>query len=152
MTTTDDDIEAVSAASSAFYAALPVLDDGALMQTVWANEPYVTYVGPHSTSIIVGWDEQKRYWSAFNSGFAARCVSIVDAHIHVGGDLAWQIGRETGHAQMKDGTTRTIDWIATNVFEKIEGRWLMVSHHAQPKPLATSAQATCASARASPTR
>ena len=130
----DSDIVGVSAASKSFYAALPVLDDGAHMEAVWANRPYVTYVGPSSTSIIVGWDAQRRYWESFNKEFAARSVSIADAHIHVVGNLAWQIGREVGHALMKDRTTRSIDWIVTNVFEKIDGLWLMVSHHVQQRP------------------
>ena len=131
-----DDIEDVEAASQSFYKALSVLDDGTHMEAVWANTPYVTYVGPSSTSVIVGWDAQKRYWKSFNTEFAARTVSIADAHVHVVGSLAWQVGREVGHALMNDGITREIDWIATNVFEKIDGRWFMVSHHAQPKPLA----------------
>jgi len=130
------DVEGVEAASQSFYAALSVLDDGTRMEAVWANTPYVTYVGPSSTSIIVGWNAQKQYWKSFNTEFVARSVSIVDTHVHVVGTLAWQIGVEIGHAMMKDGTRREIDWIVTNVFEKIEGLWLMVSHHAQPKSLA----------------
>ena len=47
-------IAAVAAASNAFYAALSVLDDGTCMETVWANAPYVTYVGPDSTSVTTG--------------------------------------------------------------------------------------------------
>ena len=130
------DIEGVRAASQSFYAALPALDDGTCMEAVWANTPYVTYVGPSSTSIIVGWEAQKRYWKSFNNGFVTRSASLVDAHIRVVGNLAWQIGREVGYALMKDGTTRNIDWVVTNVFENIDGLWLMVSHHVQPKPLA----------------
>lgn len=128
------DIKAVESASQSFYAALPVLDDGTRMKTVWANTPYITYVGPDSTSVIVGWNAQKRYWQSFNTGFQSRSVSITDARIHVVGKLAWQIGLEVGRAVMKDGTMRNIDWIVTNIFEKIAGRWLLVSHHAQPKP------------------
>jgi len=135
MTTSDDaDVEGVRNASKAFYKALAALDDGTAMQSVWANEPYVTYVGPHSTSIIIGWEEQKRYWKAFNTEFTARQASIANAHIRVVGHLAWEIGSEVGHAEMNNGNSRTIDWIVTNVFERIEGLWLMVSHHAQPKP------------------
>jgi ketosteroid isomerase-like protein len=133
------DIESVKAASKAFYAALRVLDNGTLMQAVWANRPYVTYVGPESTSVIVGWNEQKRYWEAFNKEFAARCVSIAEAYVHVVGNLAWEIGSEVGYAQMKDGATRNIDWIVTNVFEKIDGLWVMVSHHVQPRSVAVIA-------------
>jgi ketosteroid isomerase-like protein len=128
------DIEGVKTASQAFYAALAVLDDGAAMEKVWAGTPYVTYLGPQGKSIIVGWDAQRKYWENFNKLFARRSVSLVDAHIHANGNLAWEIGRETGQAQMKDGTTRNVDWFATNVYEKLDGRWLLVSHHVQPKP------------------
>ena len=128
------DIEGVKAASRAFYEVLPVLDDGSVMEKVWANRSYVTYVGPRNTSIIVGWAAQKKYWEAFNKGFAWRKVSLVDVHVHVVGNLAWEIGVETGQAQLKDGAMRKVDWIVTNVYEKIDGRWLMVSHHVQPKP------------------
>jgi ketosteroid isomerase-like protein len=128
------DNEAVKAASKAFYSALSVLDDGSVMEKVWARTPYVTYVGPQSTSIIVGWDAQKQYWNDFNKRFSKRSVSLVDDRIHVNGNLAWEIGVETGQAQMKDGTTRTVDWIVTNVYEKLGGQWFMVSHHVQPRP------------------
>jgi ketosteroid isomerase-like protein len=131
---TASDSTGVEAASQAFYTALSVLDDGTCMAAVWANTPYVTYVGPSSVSIVVGWDAQKRYWASFNAEFAWRCVGIADVHIHTVGDLAWQIGREVGQARMSDGTERNIDWIVTNVFERIGGQWLMVSHHAQTRP------------------
>jgi ketosteroid isomerase-like protein len=128
------DNEAVKAASKAFYSALSVLDDGSAMEKVWARTPYVTYVGPQSKSIIVGWDAQKQYWNDFNKLFSQRAVSLVDDRIHVNGNLAWEIGVETGQAQMKDGTTRKVDWIVTNVYEKLGGQWFMVSHHVQPRP------------------
>ena len=44
------------------------------------------------------------------------------------------MGQETGEAKMKSGVTNKTDYIATNVYEKLDGRWLMVSHHVQPKP------------------
>jgi ketosteroid isomerase-like protein len=128
------DIEGVKAASKAFYEAVVVVDDGTAMDKVWAHKPYVTYVGPKSTSIIVGWDAQKTYWPEFNKAFTRRTVELVGNHIHVVGDVAWEIGTEVGQAHMKDGAVRKVDWFATNVYEKIDGRWLMVSRHVQPKP------------------
>jgi ketosteroid isomerase-like protein len=128
------DLDVVKVASDAFYAAVVVVDDGTAMEKVWAHTPYVTYVGPRSTAIVVGWDAQKQYWMEFNKPFAQRTVVLVDAHVHVVGNLAWEIGAESGLAQMKDGTTRKVDWFVTNVYEKIDGRWLTVSHHVQPKP------------------
>jgi ketosteroid isomerase-like protein len=128
------DIEGVKAASKAFYEAVVVVDDGTAMEKVWAHTPYVTYVGPRSTAIIVGWEAQKKYWVEFNKPFAQRTVALVDAQVHAVGNLAWEIGTESGQAQMKDGAIRKVDWMVTNVYEKIDGRWLMVSHHVQPKP------------------
>ena len=128
------DIAGVKAASHAFYTALSVLDDGSAMEKVWARASYVTYVGPKNTSIIVGWPAQKKYWEDFNKLFRHRSVSLVDVHVHSVGNLAWEVGAETGQAQLTDGTTRKVDWLVTNVYEKIDGRWLVVSHHVQPKP------------------
>ena len=128
------DLEGVKRASKAFYDAVVVVDDGSAMEKVWAHTPYVTYIGPRSTSIIVGWDAQRKYWPEFNKAFDRRSVALVDAQVHVVGNLAWEIGAEQGQAHMKDGATRKVDWFVTNVYEKIDGRWLMVSHHVQPKP------------------
>ena len=61
-------------------------------------------------------------------------VVVVDDGTAMEKVWAWEIGTESGLAQMKDGSTRKVDWIVTNVYEKIDGRWLTVSHHVQPKP------------------
>jgi ketosteroid isomerase-like protein len=131
------DMEGVKAASKAFYAALAVIDNGEAMEKVWAHTPYVTYVGPRAKSIIVGWDAQTKYWVEANKLFSQRNITLSDQHIHVNGNLAWEMGRETGaigDVKMKDGSTPKTDLIVTNVYEKLDGRWLIVSHHVQPKP------------------
>ena len=129
------DLEAVKAASKAFFSALEVLDDGTAMGKVWANTPYVTFVGPRSKAIIVGWDAQKEYWIENNKRFSTRQTLLLDQHIHVNGNLAWEMGLETGENTMKDGRTIKSDYLVANVYEKQpNGHWLIVSHHAQPKP------------------
>lgn len=128
------DMEGVKAASKAFYAALAVIDNGEAMEKVWARKPYVTYVGPRAKSILVGWDAQKKYWVETNKLFSQRTVSLSDQHIHINGNLAWEMGQESGSLKFKDGRKDKVDYIVTNVYEKIDGRWLMVSHHVQPKP------------------
>jgi ketosteroid isomerase-like protein len=128
------DMEGVKAASKAFYTALAVLDGGEAMEKVWAHTPYVTYVGPRAKTIIVGWDAQKKYWADTDKLFSSRNPTLSDQHIHVNGNLAWEMGQEGGTAKMKDGKDVPPDYIVTNVYEKIDGRWLIVSHHVQPKP------------------
>jgi ketosteroid isomerase-like protein len=126
--------DAVRAASKAFYAALAVLDDGSAMTKVWAHKPYVTFVGPRSKAIIVGWEAQKKYWEENNKAFAERNVTLADPRIHVNGNLAWEMGIETGTAKMQNGSASKVENFVTGVYERIDGRWLKVSHHAQPKP------------------
>ena len=128
------DTEGVKAASKAFYTALAALDNGAAMEKVWAHTPYVTYVGPRSKTILVGWDAQKKYWGDTDKLFASRNITLSDQQIHANGNLAWEMGHETGTPQMKDGKDDVADYLVTNVYEKIDGRWLIVSHSVQPKP------------------
>jgi ketosteroid isomerase-like protein len=133
-TTSQAGVEGVKAASKAFYAALGVLDDGTAMSKVWAQRPYVTFIGPRSKAVIVGWDAQKKYWLENNKRFAQRNASITEPQIHVNGNLAWEIGIERGNVKMQDGTASEVANFVTGVYERIDGRWLRVSHHAQPIP------------------
>ena len=129
-----EDTEGVDAASKAFYAALSVMDDGSAMSRVWAHVPYATLVGPRSKSIIVGWDAINAYWPESNKRFSKRTITLLDRHVHVNGNLAWEIGREGGTGVAADGSESTFKWFVTNVYERIDGHWLIVSHHVQPMP------------------
>ena len=50
------DITGVQAASQAFYKALATHDQGKAMAGVWAHTPYVTNIGPRSSSVAVGFE------------------------------------------------------------------------------------------------
>jgi ketosteroid isomerase-like protein len=128
------DEDGVKAASKAFYEALSVLDNGDAMDKVWAHTTYVTYVGPRAKEIIVGWDKQKQYWADTNKLFEIRKPVLKEQHIHVNGNMAWEMGQEGGTAKMKTGANADPNYIVTNVYEKIDGNWKIVSHHVQPKP------------------
>jgi ketosteroid isomerase-like protein len=128
-----DDISDATAASDAFYAALPVLDDGSAMTAVFAQTPYVTFVGPLSKDIIVGWPALKAYFVKANARFKSRKSQITNRVLHVNGNLAWEVGIEVGESEFKDGKKAPVNWVVTNVLERQQdGRWLMVSHHVQP--------------------
>ena len=127
------DMAGAKAASDAFYAALAVLDDGTAMSKIWAHTPYVTFVGPRSKTIIQGWDDLAKYWIKSNALFKKREAKLQESHLHVVGNLAWEVGHEVGELIMADGSPSKSDWITTNVFEKqADGTWLSVSHHVQP--------------------
>ena len=129
-----DETEEIQAASQGFYAALAMLDDGAAMGAVWAHAPYVTFAGPRSKSVIVGWDAQEDYWAEANKLFSQRNISLTNQSIHVSENFAWEVGEEDGEIELRNGGARKIANMVTNIYEKIGGSWLMVSHHAQPIP------------------
>jgi ketosteroid isomerase-like protein len=125
--------DGANAASTAFYAALSGTDVAAMKQ-VWAHTPYVVYVGPQSKTIVRGWAAVEAAWE---QSFASRSrsVSLTESDIHIDGNIAWEVGTETGTVKLlKDGSESKSDNIVTNVYEKQNGRWLMVEHHAQSKP------------------
>jgi ketosteroid isomerase-like protein len=128
-----DDAADATAASDAFYAALPILDDGSAMSKVFAQTPYVTFVGPMTKDIIVGWPALRDYFKKANARFASRNTGITKRVLHVNGNLAWEVGLEAGENELKDGAKMSVSWVVTNVLEKQpDGKWLMVSHHVQP--------------------
>jgi ketosteroid isomerase-like protein len=128
-----DDISDVKAASDAFYTSLATLDDGTAMSKVFAQTPYITFVGPRTKDIIVGWPALKGYFVKANTMFKKRDTHLASGNMHVSGTLAWEVGLETGENEMPDGKTMPVNWVVTNIFEKqADGKWLMVSHHVQP--------------------
>lgn len=130
-----DDVADVQAASAAFYSSLSVLDDGSAMAKVFADTDYVTFVGPRKKTVIVGAKALTGYFNAANKLFKARTTTITESHMHINGNVAWEVGVEKGENTMADGKVMPVDWVVTNVFEKQgDGRWLMVSHHVQPGP------------------
>ena len=62
------DIEGVNAASQGFLSAISARDIGA-MDKVWAHESYATFMGPLSTTVVVGWDGVRKAWEMRFSQF-----------------------------------------------------------------------------------
>jgi ketosteroid isomerase-like protein len=125
------DVEGVDAASQAFIAAISARDVGA-MDKVWAHEPYATFIGPLSTTVVVGWDGVRKAWEMRFSQFDRVTISSAESHVRTNGKAAWAVGIEKVQLLRKNGDTLSFDAFVTNVFENRDGRWLMVSHQATP--------------------
>ena len=130
---TDADIVAVTAANNAFYAAMSGLDPAA-MEKVWAPEAYITNIRPRSKTVIIGSPVVQNGFKDFFPALAQMVLKPNNPQVHVNGSVAWTVGLETGEAKAKDGTSRAIANLTTNIFEKKDGRWLLVSHQAQAVP------------------
>ena len=125
------DIERVNAASQVFIAAIAARDISA-MDKVWAHEAYATFIGPLSTTVVVGWDGVRKAWEMRFGQFDKVTISATEPHVRTNGKVAWAVGMEKVQLLRKDGKTVAFDAFVTNVFENHDGRWLMVSHHSTP--------------------
>jgi ketosteroid isomerase-like protein len=125
------DVEGVIAASQVFIAAISARDIGAI-DKVWAHEPYATFMGPLSTTVVVGWDGIRKAWEMRFSQFDRVTISVAESHVRINGKVAWAIGIEKVQLLRKNGDTLSFDAFVTNVFENHDGRWLIVSHQATP--------------------
>jgi ketosteroid isomerase-like protein len=125
------DVIRVNAASQVFIGAISARDISA-MDEVWAHEPYATFIGPLSTTVVVGWESVREAWKMRFGQFDRVAIALAQSHVHINGKVAWAVGIEKVELLRKDGNTLGFDAFVTNVFENHGGRWLMVSHQATP--------------------
>jgi ketosteroid isomerase-like protein len=129
------DVEKVKAASQAFYAALNARDQNA-MAKVYAHTPYVAYIPPVGSDIAVGWEAVNKTWEEVFQ----KVTSKIDMSYNraggpqIDGNLAWEVGTERGPVTFADGKTVDFGVLSTNIYQKIDGRWLMISHQAGQIP------------------
>jgi ketosteroid isomerase-like protein len=125
------DLESVNATNQSFVAAIRARDIEA-MDKVWRHESYASFIGPLSTTVIVGWEDVRKAWQMRFGQFDRVRISITEPHVHINGEVAWVVGVEKVELLRKDGKTIGFDAFVTNVLEKKDSRWLMVAHHATP--------------------
>ena len=127
----------IKAAVDAYHVALGSLDVSK-MEPLWAHDPNVILVNPADRSISVGWDAVKKDWEAqFNFLSDLKVTQADGPHVSVKDDVAWATGIANAAAKSKTGADVGGLVYESDVFEKREGRWLLVSHTALavPKPM-----------------
>ena len=78
------DVERIEAASRDFIAAISARDIQA-MDKLWAHESYATFMGPLSTTIVVGWDGVRKAWEMRFGQFDRVTISLPESHVHTNG-------------------------------------------------------------------
>ena len=128
---TDDPREgeeaAVQAANAGFYRAFESLDL-AEMDRVWLHGDHVACVHP-GWNRLHGWDEVRRSWAAIFQSTSEMRFTVTDVRVELRGDLGWVHCTENIISETR-GSLAITAILATNVFERRAGRWLMVHHHA----------------------
>ena len=107
------------------------------MAKVWAHTPYVAYISPVGSEIALGWDAVNKAWEEV----LRKVTSKIDNYLRragvpqIVGNLAWEVGTETGPVTFADGkVVNNFAILSTNIYQKIDGRWLMISHQAGQIP------------------
>lgn len=123
--------QSVEEANKAFYRAL---DMGNIerMEEVWSHEEAVRCVHP-GWDLIVGWPRVRESWARIFEGGQRMKVSPSDAWVQASGDFAWVTCTEN-ITVFNEESFDTAQTVATNLFIRRGGRWLMVHHHSSPVP------------------
>jgi ketosteroid isomerase-like protein len=95
-------VEGVNTASAAFNAAIAAQDIKA-MEKLWAHEPYATFIGPLSTTVVVGWSGVRQAWEMRFGQFDRVTISLAESHAQRNGKIAWVVGIEKVQLLRKDG-------------------------------------------------
>jgi ketosteroid isomerase-like protein len=127
------DVAGVKAANDAFYAALSGRDIAA-MRKVWSNDADIQEIGPRSKTAGVGWGAVGKGFENLIAAFPEREISMKDPRIKIVGDVAWVSGIEQAQRKNKAGEASNGTNFGTNIFQKQNGRWLLVYHHASAVP------------------
>ncbi len=130
-----DDRSDVLKANQAFDDAVSARDIAGL-QKVSAQDAGVTLIGPSDKVPVVGADAVRKNWAdgAFVR-FSELSITLTNPNVRILGDTAILVGTEVVHGKRaSDGKPVAFSALATNVFEKHAGHWLLVHHHASRVP------------------
>lgn len=122
-----DDLREVEEANARFYRAFESLDI-AEMEAMWARGEHVKCIHPGWT-LLVGWDAVRASWEAIFKNTGEIRFSLSDVSVRVGENLAVVTCTENILSQV-GGNISVTSVLATNLFERIGERWLMLHHHA----------------------
>ncbi len=119
--------EAVRAANERFYHAFESLSLSE-MAPLWVHEERVACVHP-GWPRLTGWEAVRDSWDAIFRNTREMRFTVTDLQVEVRGDLAWVVCTENILSEAR-GNLSVTAILATNVFERHGGDWLLVHHHA----------------------
>ena len=119
--------EGLVEANARFYRVFES-QDLARMDAIWSHGDHVRCVHP-GWCLLAGWDAIRGSWEAIFKNSTEMRFSIGDVHAHVEGGLGWVTCTEHILSEAR-GNISVTSVLATNIFERSGGEWLMVHHHA----------------------
>ena len=122
----------VRKASQQFYDALNRMANGdaSAMADIWWQTETVSTMHPTGGQ-NVGWDAVKASFDQMAHLVSEGNIALKDQLVRVVGDVAYEFGVEHGEITL-GGHHATIEHRVTNIYERQEGTWKLVHHHADP--------------------
>ena len=121
----EGDAGAVIEANAAFYRAFEAGDLDAIA-AAWSHSNDVVCAHPGRRALR-GWFEIYASWKLIVDAGNAPQMILTDTEVTVRGSVGWVSVTEN---MLTGGRTATAS--ALNVFEQVDGHWLMIAHHAGP--------------------
>ncbi len=129
-----DDRADVLAANQAMDAAFSKVDIKAF-DPLWAHDDTVTAIHPSSKTAVVGWTAVRKSWAEGTlSRYKEMSVTMENPSISVANNVALVVGIEKVRGTRANGDVAEFSALTTNVYEKRNGHWLMIHHHASRMP------------------
>ncbi len=126
--------EDVRKVSKQFYNALTDMSLGVAgkMDGIWSHDESVTAMHPIDGR-DVGWKAVKNSFDQVAGLATGGKVELKDQLIRVVGDVAYEIGTETGGFKLA-GNDVKIGQRVTNIYHLKDGQWKIIHHHADLSP------------------
>lgn len=121
--------EEIRKASEQFYTALTRMANGnaGLMSEIWLHDKRVTVLHPIG-GMEFGWKAVKKSFDELAELASAGKITLEDQHIHIIGDVFYEVGIEVGQMTFARELIN-IEHRITNIYSKKGGEWKIIHHH-----------------------
>lgn len=117
----------IAAAVTSFDVAIGSLD-WAQMEPLWTHDADISLILPESKAVAIGPEAVKQAFGGEFQALAELKVTGLGAPlIHVKGDTAWVTRLTNGKGKTKSGFAFDEPTFDSSVYEKREGKWMLVS-------------------------
>jgi ketosteroid isomerase-like protein len=123
----DEERVEVEEANARFYRVFES-QDLRQMEQIWAHGAHVRCVHP-GWCLLAGWEAVRHSWEVIFASSQEMRFSITDVNAAVEGALGWVTCTENILSEAR-GNISVTSLLATNIFERSAGEWLMIHHHA----------------------
>jgi ketosteroid isomerase-like protein len=120
------------AANERFYRALESADFAA-MEALWLHADWVKCTHP-GWDVLIGWEAVRQSWAQIFAVKSRMRVAATEISLQLEGDTAYVSCCEQLAVFTNDAAPLSVTTNAANLFQRVNGVWRMIHHHASRLP------------------